>query len=157
MSAKDDKADGHHDKAHAPAPTAAARIPAQPTNKVREKPGEEPKPKESADDGRKPAVVGISLGGDPADMPRLHALRKEGRLWRVKHPGGETHLIDAQTAEEAIECYVAAYGPERDDKGKVKTEKLDEAGKVGAAVAAALGQTKVEITAEGCSAFQLPE
>lgn len=157
MSAKEDRAEAKAEakaeqELHERHPRAA--VPA--SHKVREKSGEEPKPKEGA--AARPAeVVGISLGGDPADQPRLHALRKEHRLWRVRHPAGTTQLIDAATEKEAIDCYVAAYGPERDEKGKVKTEKLDEAGKIGAAVAAAMGQTKVEITAEGCSAFCLPE
>lgn len=76
----------------APALTKPAESPADETTK--------------APDAPPPAYVRADLD----DVRVQHGLRKEGRLWRVRHPEIGMDLIVAGSSEEAIGLFAEEYG-----------------------------------------------
>jgi hypothetical protein len=108
----------HVDQPDRPAVGAVEAPP--PGHKVREKAGEEPKPAEQK--SLRPPDANV-----PDDKGLQHALRKAGRLFRVRG-GGETRLVEAADAEEARECFAAhfngeAFEPDREKRAKAKASK----------------------------------
>jgi hypothetical protein len=140
--------------------------------KVREKAGEEPKPASAK--SLRPADPHV-----PDDKGLQHALRKEGRLFRVRG-GGETRLVEASDAEEAVACFVAdvngtEFEPDAEKRREMKAKgtepkklKKDDKDATGEAARTAeavkgvltgmgLGENRGPVTEETCSAFKLPE
>lgn len=95
------------DKKPSPAKPVVAPAPAPTPTPEETKPVE---PSALAEETKPDAPAPAYVRADLDDVRVQHGLRKEGRLWRVRHPEIGMDLIVAGSSEEAIGLFAEEYG-----------------------------------------------